>query len=162
LNASLSASDPYQCGEGFSGVVVGGRAPYRISYLVRGPAGIENLGSITVADEGGYRTPPGFIDEALFTPGRYSVSIEVTSADRQTLKLDDLLDVSIGASCNPERTVVAEPPPSAVLGSATADATESPVLAFTGGSTATTSAIGLSLITLGSALYISIRRRKAL
>lgn len=107
-SGGLLFDDPYVCGAGFFGTIAGGVAPYTATYSVSGPTDAFSLGSFTIAADGAYESPPGFINYSVIPDAVYDVTIMISDSavPPNTLNLDNLFRATITDMCGPAPTPV--------------------------------------------------------
>ena len=152
--------DPIPCGGQFSGTITGGTAPYTLAYTATATTPI-NLGSFTVAAEGTFTAPDGFINYATFASGNYIVDYTATDANGRVLSGN--FAAAIAGNCDPAATTVATTAPAAatpatpVPAAAPAAGAATSELAHTGTTTTTLAMIALGFLGAGLPM-ISYRR----
>ena len=152
--------DPIPCGGQFSGTITGGTPPYTLAYTATATTPI-NLGSFTVAAEGTFTAPDGFINYATFAAGNYIVDYTATDANGRVLSGN--FAAAIAGNCDPAATTVATTAPAAatpatpVPAAAPAAGAATSELAHTGTTTTTLAMIALGFLGAGLPM-ISYRR----
>lgn len=89
--------DPIVCGGDFFGRIIGGGAPYTLTYNITGAGGTFDLGSYMVAAEGLFTSPPGFTAGVPF--GIYTVTVEARDTFNQSIEKTFVGEIS--AVCDP-------------------------------------------------------------